>query len=63
MTNYEKIKNMSVEDMAEFLADEAYAIWRSEQSLDYLTRLNATQLRAVKQSYYNYFHHELLRKG
>lgn len=63
MTNYEKIKNMSVEKMAEFLADEACAIWKSEQSLDFLTRLNATQLRAVKQSYYNYFHHELLRKG
>lgn len=62
MTNYEKIKNMSVEEMAEFFANEAYVIWRAEQSIDVLGKLNATQLRAVKQHYYNYFH-ELLRGG
>ncbi len=61
MTNYEKIKNMSAEKMAEFLADEAYVIWESEQSIDDLGKLNATQLRTVKQFYYNYFYHELLR--
>lgn len=60
MTNYEKIKNMSVEEMAELLANEAYVIWRSEQSIDVLGKLNATQLRTVKQRYYNYFH-ELLQ--
>lgn len=60
MTNYEKIKNMSIEEMAEFLANEAFIIWKSEQSLEFLKKLNASQIRAVKQHYYNYFH-KLLR--
>lgn len=63
MTSFERIKNMSIEEMAEFLADEACAIWKSEQSIEYLGKLNAIQLRAVKQSYYNFFHHELLQSG
>lgn len=61
MTNYEKFKNLSVEEMAEFLVDKAYIIWRAEQSSEVLGNLNATQIRAVKQQYYNYFH-ELLRR-
>lgn len=61
MTNYEKIKNMSVEEMVKFLASKAFIIWKSEQSVEVLRKLNATQIRAVKQHYYNYFH-ELLQK-
>ena len=61
MTNYEKIKNKSVEEMAEFLANAAFMIWKSEQSLEVLIKLNASQIRFVKQHYYNYFH-ELLRR-
>lgn len=61
MTNYEKFKNLSVEEMAEFLVDKAYIIWRAEQSSEVLGNLNATQIRAVKQQYYNYFY-ELLRR-
>lgn len=61
MTIYEKIKNMNVEDMTEFLASKACAIWKSEQSIEVLRKLNTTQIRAVTQHYYNYFH-ELLQK-
>ena len=61
MTTYEKIKNMSIEEMVEFLVDKAYIIWRAEQSSEVLGNLNATQIRAVKQQYYNYFY-ELLRR-
>lgn len=61
MTNYEKFKNMSVDEMVDFLANEAFIIWRAEQSIETFRKLNATQIRAVKQHYYNYFQ-ELLRK-
>lgn len=61
MTNYEKIKNMSVEEMAEFLTNKAFIIWKSEQSIEVLKNLSATQIRVVKQHYYNYFR-ELLQK-
>lgn len=60
MTNYEHIQNMSINEMVEFLANEAFIIWRSEQSIEVFRNLNATQIRAVKQHYYNYFH-ELFR--
>lgn len=62
MTNYEKIKNMSVEEMAKFLTNEAFIIWKSEQSIEALRNLNTTQIRAAKQHYYNYFY-QLLQKG
>lgn len=52
---------MSLEEMAEFLANEAFIIWRAEQSIETFRKLNATQIRAVTQHYYNYFH-ELLRR-
>lgn len=61
MTNYEQIKNMSVDEMAEFLTNKAFIIWKSEQSIEVLRKLNATQIRAVKQHYYNYFY-QLLQK-
>lgn len=61
MTNYEKIKNMSVDEMAEFLANKAFIIWKSEQSIETLKNLNTTQIRIVKQHYYNYFY-QLLQK-
>lgn len=61
MTNYEKIKNMSVEEMVKFLACKAFIIWKSEQSVEVLRKLNATQIRAVKQHYYNCFY-QLLQK-
>ena len=61
MTNYERIKNMSLDEMAKFLANEAFMIWRAEQSIEVLRKLTATQIRAVSQHYYNYFH-VLLRK-
>lgn len=60
MTKYEKFKNMNIDEMVEFLANEAFIIWRSEQSIEVFRNLNATQIRSVKQHYYNYFH-ELLR--
>lgn len=61
MTNFEKIKNMSIDEMAKFLANEAFMIWRAEQSIEVLRKLTATQIRAVSQHYY-YYYHELLRK-
>lgn len=61
MTNYERIKNMSIEEMTEFLASKAFIIWKSEQSIEVLRKLNATQIRAVTQHYYNYCY-ELLQK-
>lgn len=62
MTNYERIKNMSVEEMAEFLANQSFMIWKSEQSkVEVLRGLNTTQIRAAKQCYYNHFH-RLLQK-
>lgn len=60
-TYFERSKNMSLEEMAEFLANEAFIIWRAEQSIETFRKLNATQIRAVTQHYYNYFH-ELLRR-
>lgn len=60
MTKYEKFKNMNIDEMVEFLTNEAFIIWRSEQSIEVFRNLNATQIRAVKQNYYNYFY-ELLR--
>jgi hypothetical protein len=54
MTNYEKIKNMNVGEMAEFLANKAFIIWKSEQSkVEALRGLNATQIKAAKRYYYN----------
>lgn len=61
MTYFERSKNMSVEEMVEFLANEAFMIWKSEQPIEVFRKLNATQIRVVKQHYYNYFH-ELLRR-
>lgn len=62
MTNYEKIKNMSVEEMTEFLANQSFMIWKSEQSkVEVLRGLNTTQIRAAKRNYYNYFY-RLLQK-
>lgn len=62
MTNYEKIKNMSVEEMTEVLANQAFIIWKSEQSkVEALRGLNATQIKASKEYYYNHFY-RLLRK-
>ena len=56
MTNYEKIKNMSAGEMAELLTNEAFIIWKSEQSIEALRNLNTTQIGAVTQHYYNYFY-------
>lgn len=61
MTNYEKIKNMSAEEMTEFLANQSFMIWKSEQSIEALRNLSTTQIRVVKQHYYNYFY-QLLQK-
>lgn len=62
MTNYEQIKNMSVEEMTEFLANQSFMIWKSEQSkVEALRGLNTTQIRAAKRNYYNYFY-QLLQK-
>lgn len=61
MTNYEKIKKMSVEEMAEFLASKAFITWKSEQPNEVLRKLNATQIRAVKQHCYNCYY-RLLQK-
>lgn len=60
MTNYEKFKNKSVEEMAE-LKNEAFMIWKSEQLHEVFGKMNETQMRAVKQHHHNYFH-ELLRR-
>lgn len=62
MTNYERIKNMSVEEMTEFLANQSFMIWKSEQSkVEVLRGLTTTQIRAAKRNYYNYFY-QLLQK-
>ena len=61
MTKYEKFKNMSIDEIAKFLANEAFMIWRAQQSIEVLRKLTATQIRAVSQSYY-YYYYEILRK-
>jgi hypothetical protein len=54
MTNYEKIKNMSVEELAQFLTNKAFIIWKSEQSkVEALRGLNTTQIKAAKRCYFN----------
>lgn len=61
MIYYENIKNMSIGEMSEFLANEAFIIWKSEHSFEFLQTMNETQIKCIKQHYYNYFH-ELLRR-
>ena len=52
---------MSIDEIAKFLANEAFMIWRAQQSIEVLRKLTATQIRAVSQSYY-YYYYEILRK-
>lgn len=61
MTKYEKFKNMSIDEISKFLANEAFMIWRAQQPIEDFRKLTATKIRVVKQHYYSYFH-ELLRK-